>query len=170
MVSDKIKTLRKEHKLTQEELAQKIYVSRQTISRWESGQAIPTTENIAQIAQYFEKDMRYFLPSYENISENTNEPLNETFFDKIKAFVHVYWKDICIFGLALTPLVHILFTPVSAYSYIYARKNNKIPFLISNACSYKKEFHLRNSSAERGQHRWQNTIASAHPCGAFVIE
>ena len=125
MVSDKIKTLRKEHKLTQEELAQKIYVSRQTISRWESGQAIPTTENIAQIAQYFEKDMRYFLPSYENISENTNEPLNETFFDKIKAFVHVYWKDICIFALALIPLVHILFTPVSAYSYIYARKNKK---------------------------------------------
>ncbi|MEY8292477.1 helix-turn-helix transcriptional regulator [Carnobacteriaceae bacterium 52-44] len=124
MVKDKIKLLRKENDITQIELAEKIYVSRQTISRWENGSSIPSTDNIAQIAQFFEKDMSYFLPNYEYEKENTSmPPSDET--PKIKAHITKYWKDICIFALALSPLLYIWFTPISTYSYMYARKNKK---------------------------------------------
>jgi len=36
-LSEKIVSLRKKHNMSQEELADKLYVSRQAISRWESG-------------------------------------------------------------------------------------------------------------------------------------
>src|SRR5690625_3879912 len=104
MVKDKIKLLRKENNITQSVLAEKIYVSRQTISRWENGSSIPATDNIAQIAQFFEKDMSYFLPNSECEKENTSmPPSDET--PKIKAHITKYWKDICIFALALSPLL-----------------------------------------------------------------
>lgn len=124
MVKDKIKLLRKENSITQAELAEKIFVSRQTISRWENGSSIPSTDNIAQIAQFFEKDMSYFLPNYEQKEENTSvSTVNTT--TNIKAYITKYWKDICIFALALSPLLYIWLTPISTYSYIYARKNKK---------------------------------------------
>ena len=124
MVKDKIKLLRKENNITQTELAEKIYVSRQTISRWENGSSIPSTDNIAQIAQFFEKDMSYFLPNYECEKENTSMSSSDE-APKIKAYITKYWKDICIFVLALSPLLYIWFTPISTYSYMYARKNKK---------------------------------------------
>lgn len=124
MVKDKIKLLRKENNITQAELAKKIYVSRQTISRWENGSSIPSTDNIAQIAHFFEKDMSYFLPNYECENENTSMPSSDE-TPKIKAYITKYWKDICIFALALSPLLYIWLTPISIYSYMYARKNKK---------------------------------------------
>lgn len=39
--SEKLLTLRKAKNLTQEELAEKLNVSRQSVSKWESGQAVP---------------------------------------------------------------------------------------------------------------------------------
>lgn len=42
--SERLLTLRKEMDLTQEQLAEKMNVSRQSISKWESGQAVPELE------------------------------------------------------------------------------------------------------------------------------
>ena len=42
--SEKLLTLRKAKNLTQEQLAEKLDVSRQSISKWESGQAVPEME------------------------------------------------------------------------------------------------------------------------------
>src|SRR5699024_8967575 len=124
MVKDKIKLLRKENNITQTELAEKIYVSRQTISRWENGSSIPSTDNIAQMAQFFEKDMSYFLPNYECERENTSMTSSDE-TPKIEASITKYCNDICICVLAFSPLLHIWFTPISTYSYLYARKNKK---------------------------------------------
>lgn len=124
MVKDKIKLLRKENDITQIELAEKIFVSRQTISRWENGSSIPSTDNIARIAQFFEKDMSYFLPNYEHKEENTSVSTSNT-TKNIKTYIMKYWKDFLIFALALSPFLYIWFTPISTYSYIYARKNKK---------------------------------------------
>ena len=44
MLSDNIKTLRKSKGLTQEELANRINVVRQTVSKWEKGYSVPDAE------------------------------------------------------------------------------------------------------------------------------
>lgn len=53
MLGDKIRTLRKENKISQEELAEKLCVSRQSVSLWENGQTMPSIENIISIANIF---------------------------------------------------------------------------------------------------------------------
>ena len=53
MLNEKIKALRKANNLTQEELADKLCVSRQAITKWESGLGIPDISNIEAIAKLF---------------------------------------------------------------------------------------------------------------------
>ena len=51
--SEKLKMLRKENGFTQENLADKLNVSRQAITKWESGDGIPDIENLKQISILF---------------------------------------------------------------------------------------------------------------------
>lgn len=46
--------LRKEKNLSQEELAEKLYVSRQTISNWERGKTYPDIDSLLLMATYFD--------------------------------------------------------------------------------------------------------------------
>ena len=52
--SEKLFTLRKANNLTQEQLAEKLDISRQSISKWESGQAIPEIEKIIALSTIFD--------------------------------------------------------------------------------------------------------------------
>lgn len=54
MLSDKIKDLRKGNNMSQDELAEKLGVSRQSISLWETGQTQPTLDNIIGMAKIFD--------------------------------------------------------------------------------------------------------------------
>ena len=50
---EKLQELRKNHRLTQEELAEQLYVSRTAISKWESGRGYPSIDSLKAIAKYF---------------------------------------------------------------------------------------------------------------------
>ena len=52
-LGEKIKGLRKDTNITQEELAEKIGVSRQTVTKWESDLGMPDVENLKSIATLF---------------------------------------------------------------------------------------------------------------------
>ena len=55
--SEKLKTLRKQKNLSQEELAEKIHVSRQAITKWESGMGLPDIGNIIAISLLFNESL-----------------------------------------------------------------------------------------------------------------
>ena len=50
---EKLKQLRTDKKLTQDELAEILYVSRTAVSKWESGRGFPNIESLKAIAEYF---------------------------------------------------------------------------------------------------------------------
>ena len=50
--NEKLQKLRKEQNLTQEELAEKLFVSRTAISKWESGRGYPGIDSLKVIAKY----------------------------------------------------------------------------------------------------------------------
>ena len=52
-LSDKLKTLRKDAGLSQERLAEKLNVSRQAVTKWESGAGLPDIDNIVAISRLF---------------------------------------------------------------------------------------------------------------------
>ena len=58
---DKIIKLRKANGWSQEELAEKVDVSRQAISRWENGTALPDAQNVLQISKLFHVTTDYLL-------------------------------------------------------------------------------------------------------------
>ena len=60
-LADKILELRKKRGLSQEELAEVLNVSRQTISRWEVGTALPDAINLVQLSKVFEVSTDYLL-------------------------------------------------------------------------------------------------------------
>lgn len=53
LFNEKLKMLRKENELTQEQLAEKLNISRQAITKWESGDGTPDIENLKQISILF---------------------------------------------------------------------------------------------------------------------
>jgi len=53
MIGNKIQQLRKDNGMSQEDLALKLTISRQAISKWELGEATPDTENIVQLSKLF---------------------------------------------------------------------------------------------------------------------
>ena len=68
--ADKILSLRKSRGMSQEELAEKLNVSRQAISRWEMGTAQPDAQNILQISKLFGVTADYLLnDDYESDQE-----------------------------------------------------------------------------------------------------
>lgn len=60
-IGEKIRTLRLQHKLTQEQLADRLGVSYQSVSRWENGVTYPDVELLPAIARYFSVTTDYLL-------------------------------------------------------------------------------------------------------------
>ena len=53
-ISEKMRSLRKEKKLTQKELAEKLYVTPSTVSKWENGVAVPDIYTVTSMADVFD--------------------------------------------------------------------------------------------------------------------
>lgn len=80
-LKEKLVALRKEKGLTQSAVAEKLDVSRQAISRWESGVALPSTDNLKCLSSLYEVPVDYLL---KEDSEMKNNPDNEPTPDKIQ--------------------------------------------------------------------------------------
>ena len=63
MFGENLKTLRKNKGITQEELAARLNVVRQTVSKWEKDQSVPDAEMLAKLAEIFEVPVSQLLGS-----------------------------------------------------------------------------------------------------------
>ena len=72
---EKLQELRKDRGLTQEELAEGLYVSRTAISKWESGRGYPSIDSLKEISKYFSVTLDELLSSEKllSIAERENE-------------------------------------------------------------------------------------------------
>ena len=96
----KIKKLRTDNGLTQDELAEKIYVTRTAISKWESDRGFPNIESLKTISKYFSVSLDELLSGEEilAIAENDNKQKERTLRD-------------LIFGLLDCGMALLLFLP-----------------------------------------------------------
>ena len=72
--NEKLQELRKSRGLTQEELAEALFVSRTAISKWESGRGYPNIDSLKQISNYFSISIDELLSGEKliTIAENEN--------------------------------------------------------------------------------------------------
>ena len=76
-IGEFLKELRKEHNLSQEQLAEKFNVSSRSISRWENGNTMPDISVMIELADFYDIDIRELLRG-ERKSEQMDENLKET--------------------------------------------------------------------------------------------
>lgn len=70
-LADRLVELRKEHKLSQEALAEKLGLSRQSISKWERAEASPDTDNLIALAEVYGVTLDELLGNNEPKAEKT---------------------------------------------------------------------------------------------------
>ena len=58
---EKIAKLRRDKNISQEALADMLGLSRQSVSKWENGSALPTMENLSRLAKIFDVPVSYLL-------------------------------------------------------------------------------------------------------------
>ena len=97
MLGDMIRKYRKLNQLSQEDLAEKMYVSRQAISRWENGTALPDANNILQLSKLFNVTTDYLLN--EEYSSDTDIPFVKEVRDKMNPQKILYRKRFLITSL-----------------------------------------------------------------------
>ena len=74
-MADRIQYLRKQKMFSQEELADKVGVSRQAVSKWESEQSTPDLEKIIIMSQIFEVTTGYILKGIEPVSTTNKKTI-----------------------------------------------------------------------------------------------
>jgi len=84
--SEKLQELRKSRMLTQEELAEALFVSRTAISKWESGRGYPSIDSLKEISRYFSVTIDDLICSDEMMTVAENDK---------KEFVSKYVSLIC---------------------------------------------------------------------------
>jgi len=72
--AEKLLNLRTQYGYSQEALAEKLNVSRQAISKWELGTALPETDKVITISDFFKVSTDYLLK--DNIQLNNSESLD----------------------------------------------------------------------------------------------
>ncbi len=106
MLGENIKALRKSKGLTQEELAIRINVVRQTVSKWEKGFSVPDAEALQKIADVLEVDVKQLLGADVELEKSSNElveqlaRINEQLIIKNKRASRI-WKTIGIVLLSI---------------------------------------------------------------------
>lgn len=127
-ISDKIMMLRKKRGLSQEELADMLDVTRQSVSKWESGQSIPDIAKIAQLSDIFGVSTDYLIKqsdeaeqedcparTYKTVPVMKMQDVTD-FIDRTKAnaYKYAFGTALCILSplllivLNLSPAVHAL--------------------------------------------------------------
>ena len=88
MINDNIRRYRKEKKLSQEEMAIKLCVVRQTVSKWENGLSVPDADVLIKMADLLEVSVNKLLGieieqnNIENLTEEMIAAASELEFEK----------------------------------------------------------------------------------------
>lgn len=120
-LTEKLISLRKKNGLSQLDLAEKMSVSRQAISRWEVGTAVPTTDNLRVLSELYGVSIDYLLSDDAEMSDkiHTNDKSSEKIDNKRKKYVRI--------GLLACILVIVLLLFVGI-AIAYQNMDEEIPF------------------------------------------
>ena len=128
---EKLQELRKRRGLTQEELAEALYVSRTAVSRWESGRGYPGIDSLKEISRYFSVSIDDLLSAEKviSIAEKENASNIQTTLDLM-----IGMMDLLSIMLILLPLyprtVDGFVYAVNLFAYTEASALNRIVYWV----------------------------------------
>lgn len=87
-IADRIQSLRKHKGISQEELADKIGVSRQAVSKWESEQSSPDIEKVILMSDYFDVTTDYLLKGIEPAVDVSEKKIDARLFSIVSSMIN----------------------------------------------------------------------------------
>lgn len=88
-IADRIQYLRKQKGYSQEELADKVGVSRQAVSKWESEQSTPDLEKVIVMSELFEVTTDYILKGIEPVSTTNRKTIKTLYLGFVLIFATI---------------------------------------------------------------------------------
>ena len=142
ILSEKVLKLRKQSGMSQEDLAEKLGVSRQAVSRWEVGAAQPDASNILQLSKLFNVSTDYLLnDGYESegyIPRSMNREQKDP--NRIKKII-----SLCVsaFGLFGNFVIYILSRFIAVYVPIVFYKDGKRWYQLPGRLGYSYKYFIK---------------------------
>lgn len=108
ILGDKISSMRKQNGWSQEELAEKLDISRQSVSKWESGTSIPDLDKIIKLSAIFgvstdyllKDEIQEFTPT-ESTKECQKEPSRKLALDQVTEYLNVVERISRLMGIGV---------------------------------------------------------------------
>ncbi len=114
---ERLKDLRVQKDMTQEDVASKLFVTKQAVSRWENGNCLPDVASLGKLAEIFDVNIDYLLTGNENIKVVEKETVVEKekivevekekivkvekpLSDEIKSRILEYYNRVLIFTIS----------------------------------------------------------------------
>jgi len=122
-IGEKIYQLRKASGLSQEALAEKIGVTRQAVSKWESGTSVPELETVVTLSRTFGVTTDYLLSSDSPV--HTAQPVTEDradWLDRLPAFIGKLFRRFGWLAGVYMTVAGAIFTAIGALSRYMVRQ------------------------------------------------
>lgn len=116
---EKITAIRRENNLTQEQFAEMLGVSRQSVSKWEIGATFPDTEKLIRISKLFSCSLDYLLK--DEIENKDINQLQESDHAKKN-----YYLGLFLTYLSFAPIIGIIVGIYSLYHQRHTINNKKM--------------------------------------------
>jgi transcriptional regulator with XRE-family HTH domain len=173
-ISETIKALRRKNDMSQEQLAESLFVSRQAISKWERGEAMPDIENLASLSELFGVTVDDLITG-TNILESAGTSTKTSYMEdesiqerKIK-FKHLRTKAdtlmiIAIMLYIISPFLFILFSYhnfiFAVFGLVIATATGLIIYSGSIRTEYKDLVGITNENQDEYNSPFANKVSS----------
>ena len=146
MLSENLKRIRKDNNLSQEQLAEKLGVSRQSVSKWENGEAYPEMDKVLQLCKMFNLNIDELLnQDIKEVNENKQSKINvdkyvRDFLDYVNKTINLFssmkFKDIvkCLIEQAI--IGSIIFSLLSIIGLVGSNFLHSVLFFIPHEIYY----------------------------------
>lgn len=111
--SNKLKSLRQEKGLTQEQLAKQIFVSRTLITKYETGKAMPSKDNLEKIAQYFNVDISLLFNNDDTLEVVLEKNKNDNY--KLVNNILIILTIVLLFTFVIIAFIPL----ITSFKYVY---------------------------------------------------
>lgn len=123
ILKDVLSTLRRERGLTQEQLAKRLFITRQAVSRWETGQSYPDFQRLVLLSDYYEMSLDELVRGIDvgdvRVLNESEKRISSIYSDveKGKAMLGSAWKAF----LAIGCVILVFFAAIVSYGVFFVR-------------------------------------------------
>ena len=135
--SEKLQELRKSKGLTQEELAEILYVSRTAVSKWESGRGLPNIESLKEISKFFDVSIDDLLSGEKllSIAEKENKSNIRNMCDLLFGIVDLFSLLLVVLPLYPNTVDNFVYS-VCLLNYTQISKTTLMAYWILFSCLF----------------------------------